>query len=310
MKKLLTLIFVLVFLWSCEAIFLEDISNKTVVLIAPDDGSEIDAATVSFNWQALDDATTYQIQVARPNFEIASQIVLDSTISSVQITKDISPGEFQWRVKALNSEYETAYTTSSFSVIDPNFETTTVNLLTPIDNSISNTALQTLVWQTLENATEYRLQIWNPDEDGTKIKDVTVTTTNYEHNFTDGSYTWKVRGETATKNTVFSSRKITIDTTAPNVPTLDVPTDETTIDAGSTIDFKWTRSDIAGTEEIDSLYIYSDIDLEILTFKDKSTTKELSKDDLAAGDYYWVVKAFDAAGNTSALSTTNKLTIN
>lgn len=116
MKKKLLFVVILLGLSNCEAIFVEDISNDTIVLLAPSNNSMVTAGTIQFNWQEMSDATEYEIQIATPNFMNASQIVLDSLTSSSVISKDLVIGEYEWRVKALNSDFSTQYSINSFSV--------------------------------------------------------------------------------------------------------------------------------------------------------------------------------------------------
>ena len=310
MKKRLLFVGILFLLYNCEAIFVEDISENSIVLLAPTNNTEITSGTVVFNWQEIADANEYEVQIATPNFESATQILLDSLATKTIISKDLTEGDYEWRVRALNSEYTTDFSTHSFSVIDTNFENKTISLVLPIDKDTTNIKSQSLVWQTLENINEYRVQVWQPDTNGTKIKDEAITNTNYEYEFPEGNFTWQVRGETISKNTMFSSRTITVDTTAPNTPTLDLPTDNITIAASTSTTFKWNRTDIVGTPELDSIYFYSEVTLQNLVHKNRGITKEYIKNDFSAGDYYWFVKSFDKAGNQSTSSTTRKLTIN
>lgn len=115
MKKVY-LILLVGFVLSCEAVFVEDISNDSIVLQAPLDDTQVSSGNVSFNWQLLDEAELYQIQIAVPNFENASQLLLDSVTDTNAVVKHLDAGSYQWRVKGMNSEYETSYTTVSFTV--------------------------------------------------------------------------------------------------------------------------------------------------------------------------------------------------
>lgn len=312
MEKRLLWIALLFLCWNCETIFVENISKEQVVLLAPATNAELLPGTIAFNWQEITDATAYKIEIATPDFTNANQILLDSTTTALTILKKLDAGNYEWRVKALNSDYTTVYSTNNFSIIDTVtlLPSATINLLLPIEDKISNSTNQTLVWESLEGATEYRIQLWSPDEDGTKIEDETFSTTHFEFDFPDGDFTWSVRGQSDTQNTVFTSRKIKIDTENPNTPLLTSPDDNETIAVTTAVNFKWTRTDVEGAEELDSLYIYTDSTLETIVFKDKATDKEYTKSDLTVGDYYWIVNAFDAAGNISTVSTTHKLTIN
>ena len=114
-KKFLLLLAVGMFL-GCEAIFVENISNATVSILAPKEGTAISTGIINFNWNAVDDADLYQLQIAIPGFSNASQIVVDTTITKTSFSKNLTIGTYQWRVKALNTDYQTNFTTASFEV--------------------------------------------------------------------------------------------------------------------------------------------------------------------------------------------------
>lgn len=114
--KRLSLVFLVLSCIGCEAIFVEDISNDLVILLAPSENSEVTQGSTNFRWQLLDQADVYQIQIATPSFENASQIVLDSIVESNTAQKMLEAGTYQWRVKALNSDYQTNYSTAGFTV--------------------------------------------------------------------------------------------------------------------------------------------------------------------------------------------------
>lgn len=119
-----------IMMWSCEDIVeVPDISDQIVPILAPRNGGVLNYNTVRFNWQAINDASSYNIQIATPNFGNATQIVLDSivrqdTLGNVvtQINQNLPNGNYVWRVKALNSDFETVYTLSSFQVDGGNGE--------------------------------------------------------------------------------------------------------------------------------------------------------------------------------------------
>lgn len=115
MKKIVAILTVLI-LSSCEVAFVEDISSETIVLIAPANDSEILAGNLSFHWGGVSEAESYQLQIATPTFEMATQVVLDTVVSSVSFEKELTVGEYQWRVKGMNSQYETGFSTNSFTV--------------------------------------------------------------------------------------------------------------------------------------------------------------------------------------------------
>ena len=115
-RNLFLLVFIFTVCISCEAIFEEDISEETVVLLAPTEGSAITNGSIRFDWDGLDEAVEYEIQIATPSFDYANQILLDSITSETSIVFDLTEGDYQWRVNASNSNYSTDYSISSFTI--------------------------------------------------------------------------------------------------------------------------------------------------------------------------------------------------
>lgn len=297
-----------VLFFSCEDIIeVADISEETVTLVAPTNGSVVQSNVTTFTWESVEDANRYTLQIATPDFESAAQILTDSTMNSTSFSKELLPGNYEWRVKAVNSGYQTSYNNSIFSVSETDgLAGNTLILNAPGNNFTTNQAEVNLSWQELADATEYRVQILdNSDE---VVLDEITTDMSMDVTFTEGSFTWQVRAQNESESTLFSSRNIMIDTTVPNTPQLSSPADEATESEG-TISFTWTRTDIAGSQETDSIYIYTDESLETLFLKDEGNSKAFSTN-LEADTYYWNVKAFDNAGNESETSTTFDLTIN
>ena len=116
MKNKLLLVATLFLLSNCEALFVEDISEDSVVLLAPSDQSEVLKGRIQLNWKEVSDATEYQIQIAQPSFSAASQIVLDSIATTTLVVKELAIGEYEWRIRAFNSEFSTHYSTNRFTV--------------------------------------------------------------------------------------------------------------------------------------------------------------------------------------------------
>ena len=117
--KYLKVIALLVLLVSCEDILeVEDISNKTVIVLAPSDTSTLNITDINFSWDSVEDAEHYKLQIASPNFESANQIVLDTTITATSFNQTLELGNYEWRIRAENSGFETNYTTQSFTIED------------------------------------------------------------------------------------------------------------------------------------------------------------------------------------------------
>ncbi|SFZ93399.1 hypothetical protein SAMN05428642_103111 [Flaviramulus basaltis] len=93
-----------------------DISNKSVSILAPTENSAIDITLVTFSWNPVEDAESYHLQIATPSFENAIQILEDTLITKKNFTKTLEAANYQWRIRGENSNYQTPYVTTGFSV--------------------------------------------------------------------------------------------------------------------------------------------------------------------------------------------------
>ncbi|MEL6809707.1 MAG: hypothetical protein AAFP76_00035 [Bacteroidota bacterium] len=282
-----------------------DISERQVNLISPRDGVEVASNTIFFDWEPVEEATRYEIQVATPDFDNTQQLLLNVTDSVTVNQLDLTLGDYQWRVRAKNSNYETAYTTASFRVVAvENFSDNIVQLLAPSDNFITNNTQQLLTWEAVEGATLYRIQVL---ENGALIDEQATNDPSLEYTFGEGVFIWQVRAENGTDNTLYSSRDILIDTTAPNIASLLSPEDGMVLTA-QTVSFNWNREPLSGSTEFDSIYVYNDMDLTNLVLKEQANPPY--ETDLTNDTYYWQVKAFDEAGNEGEGSTVFTFDVN
>ncbi|WP_281925784.1 hypothetical protein [Flavobacterium collinsii] len=292
---------------SCEEILLvPDISKKEVTLVAPGNNVTLSSSGVTFSWDHVENADKYRLQIATPNFDAPQQLVRDTLVSKNSFTQQLNIGKYEWRVKAVNSGYETAYTKRSFEVLNNNdFQNNTVILLTPTNNLTTKTALQKLSWDAIIGASSYQLQIL--DENNTLVKEQSTAATVLNFTFDEGKYTWKIRASNGTSQTLYTSRSVLVDTKVPNTPVPSSPTNGSTT-TNTSVNFQWSRTPVTGSSEKDSIYVYTESALTNLNFKDKATApynKTLTK-----GTYYWFIKSFDEAGNVSPRSTVFNFTIN
>lgn len=122
-KKVLSILFIATLLISCEEIFeVTDISEQQVELLSPTNASVVSSNVVSFNWNGVEEADSYLIQIATPNFDSASQfaldtvITIDSTFVGNRLTKMLPNNQYEWRVQAQNSQFFTEFSSSVFTV--------------------------------------------------------------------------------------------------------------------------------------------------------------------------------------------------
>lgn len=117
MKKNIFFLCCFLSLLTCDDIIeVEDISTQTVTVLAPTDSALLNITNITFSWQAVADAENYTIQIATPDFENALQVVLDSTVLTTSFSKTLEVGQYEWRVNAKNTEYQTLFSTQTFTV--------------------------------------------------------------------------------------------------------------------------------------------------------------------------------------------------
>jgi len=116
MKKILLLLTFCLCIACDDIIEVEDISGSTVSILAPVDDSLLTDPAVNFSWTLVQDAERYTLQIATPNFETATQIVLDTTVTTNNFIKILDIGSYEWRVRAENSDYQTIYIMQNFSI--------------------------------------------------------------------------------------------------------------------------------------------------------------------------------------------------
>ncbi|MGV8947179.1 MAG: hypothetical protein ACOH1N_12170 [Lutibacter sp.] len=308
MKKLFLKIGMIIFLfYSCEEVFFEDdISEAAIGLIGPTDNTILDTQHVIFNWSILEGAEEFQLQIATPSFLNASQVVLDTLLTKSTFEIELSPNDYQWRVRAINSAYTTNYSTSSFQIITLNTNEK-IKLISPENNLISNNTTQHLSWQSVDYANNYRLQLWKPDTSGEKVQDIVVKSNDTIINFNEGTYIWQVRAENDQNYTTYSSRSILIDATAPNIAQLATPVNLKQI-INRTIQFSWERENMEGSAELDSLFLFQNETLTQIAYKEKIAVKNITLE-LTPNTYYWYVKSYDIAGNKSDRSEVFSFTV-
>tara|TARA_R110002072_G_scaffold7503_2_gene40924 strand:+ start:722077 stop:723009 length:933 start_codon:yes stop_codon:yes gene_type:complete len=307
MKGISILITILILLTSCDdgGLLIEtEITDKTVVLIAPAKDAEVTEGTINFNWEEVEDASEYELQVAQPNFENTQQLFLNSVDSIPSATTELRSGQYEWRVRALNSNSSTPYSTATFMVVPvENFSDIMVSLISPEDELITNVVSQSLQWQEVDGASLYRIQIL---ENGSILEEDTTTNTNFNLDFSEGAMIWQVRAENGVENTLYTPREILVDITPPNTPVLTMPKDEMALTNASVI-FQWSREAQQGSSEKDTIVIYRDIALTDLVVEEIATAP--FSQTLSEGTYYWQVKSFDEAGNIGTASSVFSFTI-
>ncbi|MHC0439232.1 hypothetical protein [Flavobacterium sp. 3-210] len=314
-NKLLLLLLLTFIAISCEDIFEEDISNDNIETISPKNNTVIESNVVNFQWNELDGAKKYRVQV----LNLDETVVIDSLVTKNNFICPLSPGNYKWKVRGENFAYESKYSTAlDFSIITTNDLTNQqVILSTPDNNIYKNDANITLKWQKLGAATGYNVEVLNVTTGesvySSENKPETTVQLSTSNLAKDAAYQWKVRGVNITSQTlVFSSRNFNIDTVVPGTPQNSLPATNAIISSNQSTAFSWISPTDTGTIQSPLLYTIEFSNTNTFTtiltsVNNASTTYQYTF--TTAGDYYWRIKTTDAAGNISAYSTPFKLTV-
>lgn len=302
--------------YACDDFIEENIEKDTINLLSPRNNLTTIQPTHTFWWDWLDGAETYNMQIVEGTFSSVTTFILDSTITNNKFDVTLYPGNFQWRVRGENNGSETSYTTFNLS-IDSTLDISALSVIlgSPSDNIITNNDSIDFTWAVLANADVYNIQI---HEDVWGVSPFSApagtVTTSYSERLPEGVYVWGVQ---ATNNATLSStgytnppRTITIDTTAPSLPTLVLPVNNDTIPQAF-YTYQWSQGASTGggtpTSVTDSIYFYSDTLgtslIDVISIPSGST----SYSDSLGVDHYWTVRSTDAAGNVGAFAGIRKV---
>jgi hypothetical protein len=296
--SLSVLTFVLL-LSSCSDIIEEDLDGFGVVLLTPPADHTSLVNQVEFRWEEVPNATSYRIQVSSPNFNSAVLFVLDSNTTATTHVLTLSPGEYQWRVRAENANSHTDWYTRSLTVTSSETLTGQVPvLISPVNGFISDTGMLTFEWDTLPFTVDHRFELRADDQNGAVLQ--AMITPESELTLTslaDGHFAWGVQAQNDVPSTSgFAYRLFTVDATSPTAPVQLLPA------AGATVPeapftFLWQSGQDVLTDTEDSLFVRNSL---LQLVREVGGVSGTFADSLGAGTYTWTVKTMDEAGNTTS----------
>lgn len=217
-RKLILCALVSFFIISCEDIIsVQDISEDQVIALSPVNGAEVVEGDVSFSWSSIDLADTYEFQISTPDFTsaqeiISNTIVSDSITTTISTEMNLTAGDYEWRVRATNTAYQTDYTTNSLTVLEEEIPVSDliVELTAPEDDLVTTATSIMFNWEPIEGIEGYRLLIEDTSNESVVFESLEQSTSQTV-DLAVGTYLWKVRGENDTASTLFSERTLTIE---------------------------------------------------------------------------------------------------
>ena len=295
------LIMVMVFAFSCDDIFVEDISSYTVHLNAPTSGWQSEDPKASFRWDEVPGAVNYKLEVVTPGFSVNHQLVFEKLLEAPKFDTSLVAGEYEWRVKAMNSASVTNFFTSSFSILTAfNISSKLPVLRLPEDQSVSDAKNVAFSWDALPGASYYSFKIKKENWAGDSVVVTKLYSTSFSFRLDDGAYAWGVAAiDTATnKRTDYVIRNLIVNNDPPSIPQLLLPTNQDTLHS-STVSFSWRKTE---TNSKYTIEIYSDpeqrIQLVEKTVSDTVTNMNIEK----SGSYFWRINSIDRYGKIGEFS--------
>lgn len=293
---------------SCNKWFEGDLEEQSVVILTPMDGLTDSIQTKTFYWEELADAMEYELQVVTPSFDSILSVVLDTIVTDNNFSFTFSSGDYEWRIKAINSSTETDYSYGMFSIVTAtSLAGQTIILEGPNNQLASTDSVFEFSWMALESADQYLFRILD-NSDGSEVYSSTETTNSVSYTFSeDGQYRWTVQALNAVSASNTAENYLIIDRETPNAPALSAPSELDTISRFD-IDFSWIQNASQTSTVFDSLFIAEDS-----LFTSANTYlgvgQSYSLDSLDVDTYYWRVKSYDEAGNEGEYSTFRTLTV-
>ncbi|MES2629007.1 MAG: hypothetical protein V4616_08560 [Bacteroidota bacterium] len=293
-------VLLMLLLGGCQDVFEKDISGLTVKMVSPGDSTHSGTAQVSFYWEAIDENSSYRLQIVTPNFGSPSRFILDTLVSGIRFEYSLGQGTYQWRIRGENGSSYTAYTTRTFTVDSiTDLSKQVLVLRYPINNAWVNDSNVTLQWDKIDLATSYSLIVRKGTEKGNVVySSNTITDNKAVVKLSEGDYYWEVRGSNKLTSTQLSTSTFRLDLTDPSPSTPYFPARDTIVNFGP-LTFSWKRE---ANASYDSIMIYTLAGPPVSqTYYSSAryTDTTFRLDSLPLGNYTWKIWAIDAAGNKS-----------
>ncbi|HRF96652.1 MAG TPA: hypothetical protein PLZ51_15705, partial [Aggregatilineales bacterium] len=157
--------------------------------IAPMDGLITTTITHEFSWDVVTDISSYQLQISTDNTFTTTTYDL-SLVTNLHSQNFSAVGTYYWRVRAKNGNLDSDWSAVRQLIIN---RLPAPMLLSP-ENLYTTTAIDVLfVWDAVQNATDYQIQVgYNTNFIG-NIRDVTLTNTQVSLYLNKAPLYWRVR---------------------------------------------------------------------------------------------------------------------
>ncbi|NND78040.1 MAG: T9SS type A sorting domain-containing protein [Flavobacteriales bacterium] len=183
---------------------LGELEDAPILTLPVDNAQEVDPGSVMFTWNALSDASSYNLEYdSDVAFSAPTAVIANS---NSQIVSGLDPNTtYHWRVNGENvlgiSPYSAIW---SFTTIAP--LTLAPNLVSPANGATGlSTASVPLTWSALVGASDYTMEYSTSNAFISPITEtMNGTTTNVEGLEASTTYYWRVKGNNAVGSSPYS----------------------------------------------------------------------------------------------------------
>lgn len=179
-----------------------DLRNQQVILLTPQNGSYRKVRNIICTWQRLNAADSYIVELI--NFTDGQNLIERFTnITNTSITFDNTlltvDAEYQWRVKAVNSDSETLFYSANFNIdtVNPNQPQ---NVLPANNSTQSSNQTITFTWDSpadsgvIQSPISYTVEFANVNTFTPIIQTSNSTVPTIQQVFTaPGDYYWRIK---------------------------------------------------------------------------------------------------------------------
>ncbi len=272
-------------------------------LVAPAHQAVINNPSPQFRWDPVPEATGYEIQIDNNvNFSSPERT---GSLSGTSFTPNpaLPDGVWRWRVRALDSNGPTPWSSVRRVTIDTQPPSVPV-LVAPQNGANISNAQPTLSWNSVSGTARYELRLGTANPPTTVIPVNSGTSYQPAGALAVGRYYWQVRALDAASNASAWSAPFSMNITSPAnaAPQLNYYTQ-------STVRLRWGRVEWASSYQIqvDESPDFSAPLVYEATLG--ANTLEATTSPLTNGRYYWRVRARRANGSWGTWSATDSFSV-
>mgnify|MGYP000456693547 CR=1 FL=1 len=307
MKKLIFYITLLLSFSNCTDLIEQNLENESIHVLSPRDSLISSNISQKFYWESSSPNTSARIQIVNPNFNQINFFIVDTLVSGNQFEINLSPNEYEWRIRLENSVYSSEYQYYKIFIdSSDNLNTQKLLISFPSNNQIfTKTDSIFFAWNPIIGALQYEYKVEDFNSQNVQNGVLADTSLLLDSNIVQGTYQINIRGQNTFTNTAFTKLQFVVDTAAPQTPIITFPINNQILNSGLTR-LEWNTFSSPVTPEFDSIYFFVNQNSNTILSKHYVGQDTFFDTIISSGMYYWSIKRFDQAGFSSNFSERNR----